>query len=147
MNRTPIIVYLVLVAAGIGLLALLPGIEGRIAEVELLLADADEVLAARQSRIFSIPGQPDEVETEIQIHRMSYLAVISEKHFQRTAVLVCSPSLIVLGAVALIRLGWMALAGAPRRKRPPRSKGSERRRKALSRGKASGGRPQARRGP
>jgi hypothetical protein len=141
MNWTRIIAYLVSIAAGIGLLLLLPRIDSKIAEVEVLLADADEVLAARQSSPLSTPGHPDEVETEIQRHRMSYLAVIKDKRFKRKTVLVCGPLLIAFGVIALGRLGWSASFGGPRRKKPARRKRPKRRRKSPAKGKRPAGRP------
>ncbi len=145
MNWTQLIVYVVSIVAGIGLLLLLPRIDSRIAEVEALLADADEVLATRQASPRYTPGHPDEVETELQVHRMSYLAVIEDQRFKRKSVFVCGPLLIAFGVIALGRLGWSAVFGGPRKKKPARRKRPKGRRKPPPKGKRPAGRPRGRR--
>lgn len=146
MNWSRIIVYVVLIVAGIGLLLLRPGIERRLAEVEALLADADQALAEHESGVFAVPGHPDEYVTAVQTHRMSYLAVIKEKRFQRHSVLVVGPALIGLGLVALCMMGWQGISGRKRKRKPARHKRPRQRRKAPPRGKTPAGRPRGRRG-
>ncbi len=136
MNRTRIIVYVVLILAGAGLFLFKPGIDRRIAEVEVLLADADEVLEEHQNSILATPGHPSEAETEIQIHRMSYLAVLKEKRMQRWTVIIGGPIVSAVGLIALImQLMQSSRAGKSKRK-PRRRKRQVKRRKAPPRGKS-----------
>ena len=137
MTRTRIIVYVALILAGAGLFLFNPGIDRRIAEVEALLSDADELLEQHQSSILATPGHPSEVETEIQIHRMSYLAVLKEKRTQRWAVIIGGPLVVALGLISLIVQLLQPLLGGKRKRKRKRRKKPPQRRKPPPRGKVA----------
>ena len=88
--------------------------------LDALITDADDALRDHRATVLTRPGQGDDYETAVEVHKMSYLARREELVIRLWTFRIGGPLLALLGLVTLIQ----TLVG----KRPPRQPRRRRRR-------------------
>jgi len=107
--------------------ALMPAVvKKQIANVDALIADAEDALGAHRSTVINPVGEADEYVTAVEVHRMSYLARREELVIRLWTCIIGGPILALLGLGLLIKSLLV--------KRPPPRRRRRRRRRPRPRG-------------
>jgi len=125
--RSRIILFGLLFAVGVGLVCLLPSVKREIAKLDGLISDAEEMLKDHRSAVIVQVTGPDELETALEVHRMSYLARRDEMVMRTWTLRIGGPLCMLIGLVGLIHAAATARPRKRRRKRVKRRRRVQRR--------------------
>ena len=100
--QSRIVLLVLVVGAGVGMACGLPSVKGNIAQLDSLLADADDMLKDHRSAVIVQVNGPDELETALEVHRMSYLARRDELVIRLWTFSIAGPLCVLVGLAGLV---------------------------------------------